>query len=86
MHFLRAVWDLADDPDGNLQHLAERGVAADEVEQVLANAVFEQASRSSNRPVAFGYTDDGRLLAIIFEWIDEDTIYPVTAYEVEQEP
>jgi len=85
MHFLRVVWDLADDPDGNLQHIAGHGVTAEEVEQVLANAVLEHASRSSDRPLAFGYTDDGRLLAIIFEWIDEDTVYPVTAYEVEQQ-
>jgi uncharacterized DUF497 family protein len=83
MDFFRVLWDLEDDPDGNLQHIFEHGVTADEVEQVLRTAVIGRVSRSSGRPLAFGYTDQGRLLAVVFEWIDEDTICPVTAYDVE---
>jgi hypothetical protein len=35
------------------------------------------------RPVAFGYTSTGKYLACVFEMLDDDTVYPVTAYEVE---
>ena len=45
MGFATAIWDLDDDPEGNVQHIAERGLTKDEV--------------------------------------DEGTVYPVTAYEVQ---
>lgn len=84
MQYLRIIWDLADDADGNVQHIAENGVTPDEVEGVLQTADDAQFSRSSGRPLVFGYTDTGRLVAVIFEWVDEDTVYPVTAYEPEE--
>ena len=40
-------------------------------------------SRSSGRPVATGLTPDGRLIFVVYEQIDESTVYPVTAYDVE---
>ena len=30
----------------------------------------------------FGYTPDGTYIMVVYDVIDEDTIYPVTAYEV----
>jgi hypothetical protein len=42
-----------------------------------------ERSRSSDRLVAFGYADDGRKLVCVYEMIDEATVLPVTAYEVE---
>jgi hypothetical protein len=30
-----------------------------------------------------GYTPDGRLIWVVYEEIDDVTVYPVTAYEVE---
>jgi hypothetical protein len=32
--------------------------------------------------VVFGYVPDGTYIIVIFEEVDEDTVYPVTAYEV----
>ena len=32
------IWDLPDDPDGNVQHVIEHGLTEDEVEDVLLNA------------------------------------------------
>lgn len=32
MSFDSIIWDLDDDPDGNVQHCAEHGVTKDEVE------------------------------------------------------
>ena len=35
MQIQRIVWDLDEDPDGNVQHIAEHGVTVGEVEDVL---------------------------------------------------
>jgi uncharacterized DUF497 family protein len=83
MGYSKAIWDLDDDPEGNVQHIAEHDITGEEVEEVLENPDGIETSRSSGRPVAFGETSTGRLIAVIYEVVDEDTVYPVTAYEVE---
>jgi uncharacterized DUF497 family protein len=82
MRFDAIIWDLDDDPDGNVQHFAEHDVTKEEVEEVFENATDADISRSSGRPVIFGDTDAGRHLMVVFDEIDDDTAYPVTAYEV----
>ena len=82
MHFDSVIWDLDDDPDGNVQHCAEHDVTKEEVEEVFENATDADISRSSGRPVIFGDTSAGRHLMVVFDEIDDDTVYPVTAYEV----
>ena len=77
-------WDGTDDPDGNVQHIAEHGITVEEVEEVLLDRNSEDTiSRSSGRPITFGYTASGRYLAVVWEHIDDDplTIYPITAYD-----
>ena len=76
------LWDLDDDPDGNVQHCANHGVMREEVEEVLENATDADVSRSSGRPVVFGDTRTGRHLMVVYESVDASTVYPVTAYEV----
>jgi uncharacterized DUF497 family protein len=76
------LWDLDDDPDGNVQHCDDHGITKEEVEEVLQNATDADISRSSGRPVVFGDTSTGRHLMVVYEEIDAATIYPVTAYEV----
>jgi len=76
------LWDRDDDPDGNVQHCAKHGVTKEEVEDVLENPSDEDISRSSGRPVAFGDTREGRHLMVVYEQVDDDTVYPVTAYDV----
>ncbi len=76
------IWDLDDDPEGNVMHCAEHDVAKDEVEEVFENASDADFSRSSGRPVVFGDTGSGRHLMIVFEIVDDDMIYPITAYDV----
>ena len=76
------LWDLEDDPDGNVQHCAEHGITMEEVEEVFQNVTDADISRSSGRPVVFGDTHTGRHLMVVFEVIDESTAYPVTAYVV----
>ncbi len=80
--YVAIVWDLDNDPDGNVQHCAEHDVTKEEVEQVLQNASDVDVSQSSGRPVLFGDTDAGRHLMVVYEEIDTDTVYPITAYEV----
>ena len=82
MPFNSIIWDLDDDPEGNVWHCAEHGVRMEEVEEVFQNATDVDVSHSSGRPVVFGDTDAGRHLMVVYEEIDADTIYPVTAYEV----
>jgi hypothetical protein len=76
------IWDLDDDPKGNVQHCADNGVTKEEVEEVLASISDIDVSRSSGRPVVFGDTTAGRHLMVVYEVVDADTIYPITAFEV----
>jgi hypothetical protein len=81
---VRLIWDLEDDPLGNFQHIAEHDVTPKEVEEVLNDRHSQTAySESSGRPITFGWTADGRYLAVVWELVDEDprVVYPVTAYE-----
>ena len=81
---VQLIWDLEDDPQGNFQHIAEHDVTPDEVEEVLNDRHSQTAySDSSGRPITFGWTADGRYLAVIWEVVDREplVVYPVTAYE-----
>ena len=82
MPFDCVLWDLDDDPDGNVQHCAEHGVTPDEVEEVLDNPTDHDVSRSSGKPVVFGDTSAGRHLMVVYELVDDGVVYPITAYEV----
>lgn len=81
MRFAAILWDMDDDPDGNVQHCADHGVTREEVEEVLENAMDFDISRSSGRPVVFGNTSTGRHLMVVYESVDANTVYPITAYE-----
>ncbi len=79
------VWDLDDEPDGNVQHVAEHGLTKEEVESVLLNPKNPvDESHSSGRPVTFGWTETGRHIIVIWESVLDDPkmVYPVTAYDV----
>jgi hypothetical protein len=81
MPFDSIIGDLDDDPKGNVRHCAEYGVTKEEVEEVFQNAKDADISRSSGRPVVFGDTSTARHL-MVYEEIDADTVYPLTAYDV----
>jgi len=78
MPWLDVIWT-----DANVAHLAEHGVSRDEAEQVLQEPDARPRSASSDRPMAVGYTETGRYLVVVYEQIDGLTVYPITAYEVE---
>jgi hypothetical protein len=77
------LWDLDDDSDGNVQHIAEHDLSKEDMEFIVAHPDRFDVSRSSGNPILFGFTDDGRYVAVVFVEVDETTIYPVTAYEVD---
>lgn len=78
------IWDLPEDPSGNVQHIAAHNITINEVEEVLLDRDSEDTiSRSSGRLITFGYTSSGRYLAVVWEHVDDNplTLYPITAYD-----
>ena len=43
---------------------------------------MQTVSRASGLPCVFGYTPDGTYIIVVYELLDADTIYPITAYAV----
>lgn len=84
MPLIDIIWDLPDDPDGNVQHIAEHGLTPSDVEHVLNHPRRRAMSRSSSRPMVFGHTPSGEEIVVVYDEIDNSTVYPVTAYPVEE--
>jgi hypothetical protein len=82
LNFQIVIWDLDDDPNGNVQHCAQHDVSKSEVEEAFGNVVDVDVSRSTGMPVVFGTSKHGRHLMIVYERIDSNTVYPITAYDV----
>ena len=82
MLFESIFWDLDEDSEGNVFHCAQHGVTKEEVEEVFLNAMDVDISRSTGRPVVFVETKTGRHLMVVFEAIDKNTVYPITAFDV----
>jgi hypothetical protein len=82
MEWMHIIWD--DSPGGNVEHVEEHDLTTDDVDFVLQNYESKATSGSSGLPCVFGYTSDDRYIIVVYEEFD-DTIYPKTAYEV-QEP
>jgi hypothetical protein len=82
---MQIIWDLEDDPTGNVQHLLEHDATMEEFEEVVLNPK-NPVRQSKNRAhkVTFGETSTGRYLAAVWEPVLDDpmTIKPVTAYDV----
>lgn len=76
MPWIDIIWT-----DRFLEKIAEHGVSQDEVEWVLMEPAVEDFSRSTGLPLARGLTEAGRPLVVVFRWIDEITVEPITAYE-----
>jgi hypothetical protein len=78
MPIRQVIWD--DDPRGNVSHIAEHGLTR---EDVLFGVHELDTSRSSGLPIALGFSTVGEFLCVVFEWIDDETVYPVTAFVLE---
>jgi uncharacterized DUF497 family protein len=82
MPYFDFIWELTD--DGNVAHIAEHGLTPEDVEPIVLNPERLAVSRSSSRPIAFGTTPDGRYIGVVYEQIDEGTVYPITAFVVDE--
>ncbi len=82
MPYYEFIWN--EEPDGNVEHIAEHGLTPEDVEEVIFNPIDRDTSRTSGLPIAFGFTAEGRYILVVYEQIDELTVYPVTAYDVEE--
>ncbi len=69
--------------NGNIEHVEEHDLTVEDVEHVLDNPTSRGFSKSSGLPCVFGYTPEGLFIIVVYEAIDADTVYPVTAYEVD---
>jgi uncharacterized DUF497 family protein len=81
---IEVVWD--DEEGSNADHIAEHDLTKDEIISVLRNPRSKRAkSRSTGRPIVFGYTSTGRYIAVVFEEYGGDprVVWPITAYETE---
>jgi hypothetical protein len=65
-----------------IAHLTEHEVTPDEFEEVVSDPDYEDVSRSTGNPIAFGPTSAGRFLCCVFKRFGNDMIEPVTAYDV----
>lgn len=87
MDDIHVVWDLEDDPRGNVQHILEHGLSIEEVEDVLFNPMsLTSESRGSDNRITFGHTSTGLYIAVAWERVMDDplTMRPITAYPVER--
>jgi uncharacterized DUF497 family protein len=71
--------------NGNVEHVEEHGLTVEDVEFVLEHPVRKSMSRSSGLLCVFGYTPEDVFIIVVYEIVDEDTVYPVTAYEVKED-
>ena len=81
MTWLHVFWDFG--PGGNAEHVAEHGLDLEEVEHVLRNPEKLQGEPQQRAPLLFGHTPAGEYIAVVYEELDEDTVYPVTAFPIE---
>jgi hypothetical protein len=77
MPFFVFCWDVE-----IVSHLDAHGISPDDFEHVVSSPERRSRSRSTGRPCCWGETADGRYLLCVYDYIDEVTILPVTAYEV----
>jgi uncharacterized DUF497 family protein len=82
MRHFQIIWDDEEEEGGNVQHIAEHGLVIEDVEHVIENPASSGVSASSGRPCFFGYTPGGDYIVVIYDEVDADTIYPITANEV----
>jgi uncharacterized DUF497 family protein len=81
MPYFDFIWEETE--FGNVEYISQHGLSTEDVEQVVLDPEHTTLSRSSGRPIAFGHTHDGRYIAVVYELVNDCTVYPVTAYPIE---
>ena len=65
-----------------IAHIAEHDLTPEDFDHVVGRPLRVDASHSSGSPAAFGYTEDGRFIIAVYDFLDDMTILPITAYAV----
>ena len=84
MPFIDIVWDMSGEEAGNVDHIADNGLTREDVRHAFDNVYRHTVSKSSGNPAIFGWTEAGELIFVTYERIDDETVYPVTAYRIER--
>ncbi|WP_013627251.1 BrnT family toxin [Rubinisphaera brasiliensis] len=69
----------------NIAHILEHGVSLEEAEDVVCFPDFTSTNSRNGRKLAYGEAATGKYLKVVYEFVDEITIYVVTAFEPEPE-
>lgn len=75
------IWNT--EVGGNVLHIAEHGFSVDDAESIVCRPLATGVSRRTGRPMALGTTSEGRLAVVVYELIDDVTVFVVTAFEVD---
>jgi hypothetical protein len=78
MPWVDVIWT-----DENEAHIVDAGIGMAEVEHVIRHPIDSGISRSSGRPFVVGYSPGGRRIMVVYEDVDTMTVYPITAYGLE---
>ncbi len=76
MNFYRFWWD-----EQNIDHIADHGVDPYEAEYVIANAKLTRKA-GQGKIIAYGQTDAGRYLAVVFARKEQRRLRVVTARDM----
>lgn len=75
------LWN--EDENENIDKCAQHGVTPDEWEFAFEHYMTDGLSDSTGRSIRIGESPDGRLLFLVFEWIEPDwMVLPITGYEI----
>lgn len=71
--------------DVNEKHIELHRITKEEFEFVIETTPETRWTRSNSTGelMAFGFTNTGRFIGCVFQIADEDTILPITAFDVE---
>ncbi len=67
MPYYDIIWNP--EPGGTVEHIAAHDLTPDDVEAVLWHPIAHDISRSSGRPMVYGFTPDGRYIVVVYEAI-----------------
>ena len=65
----------------NIEHISRHDVSPEEVEEVFGNKSHIRKGRKKTF-LAYGLTDFGRYLLVVFKYLAKETIRPITARDM----
>jgi len=80
---LTIIWD--EQPGGNAEHIADNFQTYEDVENVLSYPFEKTVSRRTGLPLWKGSNLAGDEVAVVFRWIEDATVYPVTAFRIKKD-